>query len=202
MHKCYKIQYLHNTCIQFLDVYTSTSLHFHFVGPGDKVCYYYGPKQAVYEELGHAEVVQMELRGESAQTRRQMEAFADTYFGQFRKTPFGMMRLDPQDAGPAYRNVIGIPKGVNSPLFDVLKVYANAAMLLLSVVKIARIVLGIPVPGKRVVLTTRLSCTRLDMITTLWLSFCKCCDGKVCRAHNKLMWCTGAQQEQYGAHCQ
>ena len=93
-------------------------------GPGDKVCYYYGPKQAVYEELGHAEVVQMERRGESAQTRRQMEAFADTYFGQFRKTPFGMMRLDPQDAGPAYRNVIGIPKGVDSPLFQVLKVLA------------------------------------------------------------------------------
>ncbi|KAL0030426.1 hypothetical protein WJX79_004156 [Trebouxia sp. C0005] len=90
-------------------------------GPGDKVCYYYGPKQAVYEELGHAEVVQMELRGETAQTRRQMEAFADTYFGQFRKTPFGMMRLDPQDAGPAYRNVIGIPKGIDSPLFEVLK---------------------------------------------------------------------------------
>ena len=91
------------------------------IGPGDKVCYYYGPKQAVYEELGHAEVVQMELRGETAQTRRQMEAFADTYFGQFRKTPFGMMRLDPQDAGPAYRNVIGIPKGIDSPLFEVLK---------------------------------------------------------------------------------
>ena len=93
-----------------------------FAGPGDKVCYYYGSKPTVYEELGHAEVVQMELRGESAQTRRQMEAFADTYFGQFRKTPFGMMRLDPQDSGPAYRNVIGIPKGMESPLFQVLKV--------------------------------------------------------------------------------
>lgn len=91
-------------------------------GPGDKVCYYYGAKPTQYEELGHAEVVQMELRGESAQTRRQMEAFADTYFGQFRKTPFGMMRLDPQDSGPAYRNVIGIPKGIDSPLFQVLKV--------------------------------------------------------------------------------
>ena len=64
----------------------------------------------------------MELRGGSGQTRRQMEAFADTYFGQFRKTPFGMMRLDPQDSGPAYRNVIGIPKGTESPLFEVLKV--------------------------------------------------------------------------------
>lgn len=97
-------------------------------GPGDKVCYYYGAKPTQYEELGHAEVVQMELRGESAQTRRQMEAFADTYFGQFRKTPFGMMRLDPQDSGPAYRNVIGIPKGTDSPLFQVLKVLCTIAL--------------------------------------------------------------------------
>lgn len=110
----------------------NTSIHMYtacIVGPGDKVCYYYGPKQAVYEELGHAEVVQMELRGESGQTKRQMEAFAETYFGQFRKTPFGMMRLDPQDAGPAYRNVIGIPGGTNSPLFDVLKVKIGTATI-------------------------------------------------------------------------
>ena len=98
-------------------------------GPGDKVCYYYGPKQAVYEELGHAEVVQMELRGESGQTKRQMEAFADTYFGQFRKTPFGMMRLDPQDSGPAYRNVIGIPQGTKSPLYEVLRVSCTSVLL-------------------------------------------------------------------------
>ncbi len=44
------------------------------------------------------------------------------YFSQFRKTPFGMLRLDPQDAGPGYRNVIGIPGGVNSPLFRALQV--------------------------------------------------------------------------------
>ena len=44
------------------------------------------------------------------------------YFGQFRKTPFGMLRLDPQDAGPGYRNVIGIPGGITSPLFRVLQV--------------------------------------------------------------------------------
>lgn len=33
-----------------------------------------------------------------------------------------MQRLDPQDAGPAYRNVIGLPGGVNSPFFKILKV--------------------------------------------------------------------------------
>ena len=32
-----------------------------------------------------------------------MDSFAETYFKQFRKTPMGMMRLDPQDFGPAYR---------------------------------------------------------------------------------------------------
>ena len=33
-----------------------------------------------------------------------------------------MQRLDPQDAGPAYRNVVGLPGGVNSPLFKILEV--------------------------------------------------------------------------------
>eukprot|EP00891_Asterochloris_glomerata_P005115 jgi/Astpho2/5115/Aster-06328 len=74
-----------------------------FWGPGNKVCYYYG-NDAVYEELGHAEVVSMELRGSSRKVEEQMRAFADTYFKQFRKTPFGMIRSDPQDMGPAYRN--------------------------------------------------------------------------------------------------
>jgi hypothetical protein len=52
------------------------------------------------------------------------------YFSQFRKTPFGMLRLDPQDAGPGYRNVIGIPGGIHSPLFRVLQVsgYASQAL--------------------------------------------------------------------------
>lgn len=61
-------------------------------GPGGKVCYYYGPGDTVYEKLGHAEVVQLELQGGAPQAEQQMRAFADTYFGQFIKTPFGMMR--------------------------------------------------------------------------------------------------------------
>ena len=56
------------------------------------------------------------------------------YFSQFRKTPFGMLRLDPQDAGPGYRNVIGIPGGVHSPLFRVLQVsgYTSQAHLMVG----------------------------------------------------------------------
>jgi hypothetical protein len=85
-------------------------------GPDGRVCYVYGPAANVYEKLGHAEVVQLEVTSPA-----EMRTFADTYFSQFVKTPFGMMRSDPQDAGPGYRNVIGIPGGVNSPLFKVLQ---------------------------------------------------------------------------------
>ena len=46
----------------------------------------------VYEKLGHAETVQLEVHGEGSEAEQQMTAFADTYFGQFIKTPFGMMR--------------------------------------------------------------------------------------------------------------
>ena len=56
------------------------------------MCYYYGPGDSVYEKLGHAEVVQLELAGAASEAEQQMRAFADTYFSQFVKTPFGMMR--------------------------------------------------------------------------------------------------------------
>eukprot|EP00884_Botryococcus_braunii_P022626 jgi/Botrbrau1/9047/Bobra.0376s0023.1 len=90
-------------------------------GPAGLTCYYYGPRETVYEKLGHAEVVQLELRGPPENAREQMQVFADAYFRQFRRTPFGMIRLDPQDAGPGYRNVIGLPGGTKSPLFQVLQ---------------------------------------------------------------------------------
>ena len=44
-------------------------------GPKGLVCYYYGPKSTVYEELGHAEVVQVQLDPEKAQ--KEMHKFAD-----------------------------------------------------------------------------------------------------------------------------
>jgi peptide methionine sulfoxide reductase MsrA len=91
-----------------------------------KVCYYSGPRGSVYEELGHAETVQVDLRGDPAQAERQFRAFAKTYFSQFRKTPFGMLRQDPQDVGPGYRNVVGLPGGVDSPLFPLLQARADS----------------------------------------------------------------------------
>ncbi len=44
---------------------------------------------SVYEKLGHAEVVQLELTKNAA---AEFGTFADAYFKQFVKTPFGMMR--------------------------------------------------------------------------------------------------------------
>lgn len=91
-------------------------------GPDGKVCYYYADPRTVYERLGHAEVVKVDIAAtEPTDVKREFKTFAETYFNTFRKTPFGMQRLDPQDAGPGYRNVVGLPGGVNSPLFQVLK---------------------------------------------------------------------------------
>ena len=48
---------------------------------------------------GHAEVVQLELSDESTS---EFAAFADKYFDQFVKTPFGMMRQVPSQTTIAY----------------------------------------------------------------------------------------------------
>ena len=39
------------------------------------MCYYSGPQDALYEKLGHAEVVQVQLDGKK--TQQEMERFAD-----------------------------------------------------------------------------------------------------------------------------
>lgn len=93
------------------------------VGPDGKVCYYYADPRTQYEALGHAEVVRLGITaGDQAAAEREMRAFAARYFEQFTPLIDGTMdRLDPQDQGPAYRNVIGIPGGVNSPLFPIIQ---------------------------------------------------------------------------------
>jgi len=87
-----------------------------------KVCYYYGRKDTIYERLGHGEVVNVKLSDNSDQAAEDLEDFAETYFKNFRKVPgLGMQRLDPQDAGPGYRNMIGLPGGMDSPLLKVIQ---------------------------------------------------------------------------------
>ena len=50
------------------------------------VCYYFGMPGTVYENLGHAEAVQLDLSKDSKQAQQEMEKFATTYFSQFKKT--------------------------------------------------------------------------------------------------------------------
>lgn len=87
-------------------------------GPDGKVCYYYADPRTVYESLGHAEVVKVDLEKDP---EREFKTFADKYFTLFQKTTLGMMRLDPQDAGPGYRNVVGLPGGVQSKYYKIMQ---------------------------------------------------------------------------------
>ncbi|KAG2434554.1 hypothetical protein HYH02_012220 [Chlamydomonas schloesseri] len=92
-------------------------------GPGGRVCYVYDVDQrAHYDALGHAEVTQLGIApAPGPQQEAELRAFAKAYFAQFKKTPFGMSRSDPQDRGAAYRNVIGLPGGIKSPLFHIIE---------------------------------------------------------------------------------
>lgn len=59
--------------------------------------------QSVYERLGHAEVVRVDLTPNASPetSRSEFQMFADTYFQkQFQKTPFGMLRLVSNRSGP------------------------------------------------------------------------------------------------------
>lgn len=100
--------------------------------PDGRVCYYYANDSSVYERRGHAEVVRVGLAppGSSSATpeeqERAMRAFAKVYFSQFvprtaRDGKLLALRQDPQDAGPGYRNVVGLPGGTRSPLFKILE---------------------------------------------------------------------------------
>lgn len=76
------------------------------------VCYHNPFDVSDYGQLGHAEVVQLEIP-ESAVPR-----FATKYFSLFGERGY---RHDPQDAGGEYRSAIGIPGGESSPLFPAIK---------------------------------------------------------------------------------
>ncbi|GFR42666.1 hypothetical protein Agub_g3477 [Astrephomene gubernaculifera] len=99
-------------------------------GPGGRVCYVYGDPRTRYDMLGHAEVVQLGVSSDPRVGEAELHAFASLYFRQFRPIEGGMDRLDPQDRGPAYRNVIGIPGGVRSPLFHVIQEENKYGMVL------------------------------------------------------------------------
>lgn len=93
-------------------------------GRNGRVCYYgHGriPQTDEYEHLGHAEVVEVQLSQNDELAREEVRHFAELYFSQFNKLEGqGMQRLDPQDEGPGYRNVIGLPAGIHGDMFRII----------------------------------------------------------------------------------
>mmetsp|Transcript_22470 Transcript_22470/g.52926 ORF Transcript_22470/g.52926 Transcript_22470/m.52926 type:complete len:353 (-) Transcript_22470:156-1214(-) len=96
---------------------------------GGAVCYG-GLPATDYSRLGHAEAVSImldEITGPVA--RSQVSALAQMYFEHgFQSLPDGRrQRLDPQDVGASYRNVIGLPGGMDNselwPLFEEANTY-------------------------------------------------------------------------------
>eukprot|EP01047_Picozoa_sp_COSAG01_P024336 COSAG01_NODE_1502_length_10101_cov_6.907119_4_plen_218_part_00 len=84
-------------------------------GPGGLVCYHGGPRGTLYEDLHFAESTEVVLDGDKA--TQQFKALLGAYFEEFTATK---MRQDPQDAGPPYRNNIGIPGGIKGALYPLI----------------------------------------------------------------------------------
>ena len=85
------------------------------LGDGGKVCYHNMQQFADYGKLGHAEAVQIEIPTAS------VPKFADKYFSLFGSRGY---RHDPQDRGGEYRSVLGLPGGVDSPLYPAIEAAA------------------------------------------------------------------------------
>jgi len=90
------------------------------VGDGGAVCYHNGARAPDYGELGHTEVVNVSVPEDKVNT------FAKDYFDAAASYPFG--RHDPQDLGTEYRSAIGLPGGMDGPLFKQVEA-ANAGRM-------------------------------------------------------------------------
>ncbi|CAK0834366.1 unnamed protein product [Prorocentrum cordatum] len=93
------------------------------------VCYH-GLPHTDYGRLGHAEAVSVTIDAASgADASAQISALAEAYFEHGFQTVDGRrQRLDPQDMGAEYRNVIGLPGGMDNiewwPLFQAANIYS------------------------------------------------------------------------------
>mmetsp|Transcript_72572 Transcript_72572/g.216588 ORF Transcript_72572/g.216588 Transcript_72572/m.216588 type:complete len:305 (-) Transcript_72572:44-958(-) len=93
---------------------------------GDKgrVCYHNLALAPDYGQLGHTEVVNVSVPEEK------VGDFAKDYFDAASKYPFG--RADPQDRGTEYRSAIGLPGGMDGPLYKQIEAANNGRMQLLA----------------------------------------------------------------------
>lgn len=85
-----------------------------------RVCYHHSGDQGdLYGKLGHAEVVAVMLDNDDMS--HQFAVLIRDYFDSFHENGGKMIRPDPGDRGPDYRNLIGIPGGVNGPLYSIVE---------------------------------------------------------------------------------
>jgi len=89
------------------------------IGEKGRVCYHNMRQVGDYGRLGHAEVVQMTI------PEPMLKDFATRYFNLFVKYDLPGItivdRADPQDKGPEYRSLLGLPGGIHSSSFPIIK---------------------------------------------------------------------------------
>jgi len=90
------------------------------VGDKGRVCYHNMAMAPDYGSMGHTEVVNVKL------PEGKVADFAKEYFDAADGYRFG--RADPQDRGTEYRSAIGLPGGMDGPLFKQVEA-ANAGRL-------------------------------------------------------------------------
>eukprot|EP00968_Pinguiococcus_pyrenoidosus_P021812 scaffold2923_cov313-Pinguiococcus_pyrenoidosus.AAC.20 len=99
-------------------------------GDAGRVCYHNLQGIADYGRLGHAEAVALQI------PRQSIGDFANLYFEMFVKYQIPGMdvydRADPMDKGPEYRSIIGLPGGMESPLFPAIEKANNGLMKLVA----------------------------------------------------------------------
>jgi peptide methionine sulfoxide reductase MsrA len=95
-------------------------------GTDGLVCYHSDMAGTLYSDLGHGEVV--EVRLDPASQAEQFTALLEKYFEEFQLEPRSgkYSRQDPQDRGPAYRAMMGIPGGQTGDLYQLLVQYNRA----------------------------------------------------------------------------
>ncbi|CAE7435800.1 unnamed protein product [Symbiodinium natans] len=92
------------------------------VGSQGEVCYHNMAMAPDYGRMGHTEVVNVSV------PEGKVGDFAKAYFDAAAKYPFG--RADPQDRGTEYRSAIGIPGGMDGPLFKDVEAANNGRLQL------------------------------------------------------------------------